>query len=82
MGKNIALQILYIFVLRAEIATIFGSKMVAVSVRNTNIYIYNLETSQGYIVHTLQHFATKFCNFTILKLVYNANENCPLGLAN
>jgi hypothetical protein len=31
-------QILYMFVLRAEIVTIFGSKMVTISARNTNIY--------------------------------------------
>jgi hypothetical protein len=39
--KNIAFQsfqILYMFVLRAEIVTIFGSKMVTISARNTNIY--------------------------------------------
>jgi hypothetical protein len=39
--ENIALQslqILYMFVLRAEIVTIFGSKMVTISARNTNIY--------------------------------------------
>ena len=32
-----SLQILYMLVLRAEIVTIFGSKMVTISARNTNI---------------------------------------------
>jgi hypothetical protein len=31
-------QILYTFVLRAEIATTFGPKMVAISARNTKVY--------------------------------------------
>jgi hypothetical protein len=44
---------LYKFVLRAEIVTIFEPKM-----------IQNLQTLQGYIFQALQHFATKFCNFT------------------
>jgi hypothetical protein len=38
--ENIALRSLHIFsifVLRAEIVTIFGSKMVTISARNTNI---------------------------------------------
>jgi hypothetical protein len=41
MLENIVLQSLqtfYMFVLRAEIVTIFGSKMVTISARNTNIY--------------------------------------------
>jgi hypothetical protein len=39
--ENIALRslhILYMFVLRAEIVTIFEPKMVTISARNTNIY--------------------------------------------
>ena len=44
-----SLQILYMFVLRAEIVTIFGS---------------NMQTSQGYIFCILQHLVTKFCTFT------------------
>jgi hypothetical protein len=39
--KNIALRSLhisYMFVLRAEIVTIFEPKMVTISARNTNIY--------------------------------------------
>jgi hypothetical protein len=51
------------FVLRAEIVTIFEPKMVTISAR---IYKYteNMQTSQGYIFYILQHFKTKFCNFT------------------
>jgi hypothetical protein len=37
-AENIALQSLYIFVLRAEIATIFGPNVVAISARNTKVY--------------------------------------------
>ena len=37
-AENIALQSLYTFVLRAEIATIFGPNVVAISARNTKIY--------------------------------------------
>ena len=40
-AKNIALQslqILYTFVLRAEIATIFGPNVAAISARNTKVY--------------------------------------------
>jgi hypothetical protein len=33
-----SLQILYTFVLRAEIATTFWAKMVAISARNTKVY--------------------------------------------
>jgi hypothetical protein len=52
------------FVLRAEIFTIYEPKMVTISARNTKIYIQNLQTLQDYIFQALQHFATKFCNFT------------------
>jgi hypothetical protein len=41
MGENIALQslqTLYTFVLRAEIATIFGPNVVGISARNTKVY--------------------------------------------
>ena len=50
------------FVLRAEIVTIFEPKMVTISARNTNIYkICKLcET----IFFQAFFFATKFCNFT------------------
>jgi hypothetical protein len=45
------------FVLHAEIVTIFE---VTIFARNTNIY----KILQDYIFQALQHFATKFCNFT------------------
>jgi hypothetical protein len=51
------------FVLRAEIATIFKLKMVTISARNTNIYKI-CQLFKAIIFQTLQHFATKFCNFT------------------
>jgi hypothetical protein len=33
-----SLQILYTFVLRAEIAAVFGANVVAISARNTKVY--------------------------------------------
>jgi hypothetical protein len=53
--ENIALRslhILYMFVLRAEIVTIFEPNL------------QTLQTLQDYIFQALQHFATKFCNFS------------------
>ena len=34
--------------------------------------IQNLQISQGYIFHILQHFTTKLCNFTKFKMLVNA----------
>jgi hypothetical protein len=66
-------QILYTFVLRAEIATTFVPKMVAISARNTkHKSIQNLQTLQGYIFRILQHFATKPCNFTHFSMLFLA----------
>jgi hypothetical protein len=48
------------FVLRAEILTIFELKMVTTSASNTK----HMQNWQDYILQALQHFATKFCNFT------------------
>ena len=64
-----SLQILYMFVLiciRAEIVTIFGSKMVTISAYMKRfIHIRNVQTSEGYTFRILQHFVlTRFCNFT------------------
>ena len=42
----------------------FSLKMVTISTRS---YYKNTENFQGYISRILQHFATKFWNFTILK---------------
>ena len=63
---NLQIQVLTI-VLRAEIVTTFGSKMIGISTRNTCKNIENLRTSHGYIFRILQHFATQFENFTTLK---------------
>jgi hypothetical protein len=83
------MQILYTFVLRAEIATIFGPNVVAIQ---HAIQKYpKFANLQGYIFRILQHFATTLCNFTHFsmlfrgiyffcpnkKLVYNGN--CLLG---
>jgi hypothetical protein len=58
-----SLHILYMFVLRADIVTIFEPKMVTISARNTNIYkICKRCNLQDYIFQALQHFA----NFAIL----------------
>ncbi len=55
----------FIIVLRAEIVTTFGSKMVTISTRNTKYnVIQNIEASQGYIFRILQDFAIKFWHFT------------------
>jgi hypothetical protein len=59
-----SLHILYImFVLRAEIVTIFEPKMVTIPHVQYK-HIQNLQTFQDYIFQVLQHFATTFCNFT------------------
>jgi hypothetical protein len=59
-----SLHILYImFVLRAEIVTIFEPKMVTISARTIQTYT-KFENFQDYIFQVLQHFATTFCNFT------------------
>ena len=59
-------EILYMFVLRAEIVTIFGSKMV-IFLRNTkNIY----KICKVIFFRILQHFLTKFRNFTIFNKLF------------
>jgi hypothetical protein len=56
------------FVLRAEIVTIFEPKMVIISARNTNIYkIYKTIFSKLY-----KRFASKFCNFTNFVMLFLA----------
>jgi uncharacterized protein Usg len=52
------------FVLRAEIVTIFEPKVVTISARIIYKHVQNLQTLQDYIFQALYHFATKFCNFT------------------
>jgi hypothetical protein len=59
-------------ILRAEIATIFGPNVVAISARNTKVSVQNLSTLQGYIFRILQHFATKLCNFTHFSMLFLA----------
>jgi hypothetical protein len=50
------------FVLRAEIVTIFEPKMVTISARNTNIYkIWKF--LQGYIFQALQTFRNQILQF-------------------
>ena len=66
-----SLQILYVFVLHAKVLTTFGSKVVIFSARNTKIQ-KNVQTSHCYIFLILQHFATKLCNFTNLKMLFLA----------
>ena len=66
------------FVLRADIVTIFGSKMVTIP-HVIQTYIQNMQTSQGYIFRILQHFVTKFCNFTNFNKFFTAGTYffCP-----
>jgi hypothetical protein len=64
------LQILYTFVLRAEIATTFGPNMVANS--NFRTQYKSIQTLQGYILRILQHFATNLCNFTHFSMFFLA----------
>jgi hypothetical protein len=73
-AENIALQssqILHTFVLRAEIATTFVPKMVAISATQYKS-IQSLRTLQGYIFRVLQHFATNLCNFTHFSMLFLA----------
>ncbi len=63
--ENIALQSLQTVVLRVEIATNLGSKMVAICTRNTNEKQYSQFANFARLYFPyLQHLATKFCNFT------------------
>ena len=60
-AENIALQnlpILYAFVLQAEIVFCI-----------TN---FRSQILQGYIFRIFQHFASKFCNFTIFDMLFSA----------
>jgi hypothetical protein len=61
--ENIALRILYMFVLRAEIVTIFEPKMVTISACNTNRYKI-CKLCKAIFSKLYTDFATKFCNFT------------------
>ncbi len=64
--ENIALQILqifYIIVSPAEIATIIGSKMVTISTRNTKIYKFYL------LYFTTFRDHAEFWNFTAISIL-------------
>ena len=61
IAKLQSLLIFYIIVLRAEIATIFSSKIVAISIRNTNIE--NLRTLEGYIFPYFTAFYDQILEF-------------------
>jgi hypothetical protein len=58
-----SLQVLYTFVLRAEVATIFGPSVVAISTRNTKVYKI-CELCKAIFSAFYKHFATKVCNCT------------------
>jgi hypothetical protein len=62
--KNIALRSLHIF----SIFVYYVRKLLHFRLKNGNNFQYkhseNMQTSQGYIFCILQHFVTKFCNFT------------------
>jgi hypothetical protein len=88
-AENIALQslqILYTFVLRAKIATIFGPNVVAISARNTtSAYKYTKFSTAFYNVSQpsftiLLILVCSFREYTFFcqdkKLLYNGN--CPL----
>jgi hypothetical protein len=72
MRKNVAmqsLQILYTFVVRAEIATTFGPKMVAISARNTKV---GYTKFANFALLYFSHFATfrmPLPNFVILLIL-------------
>ena len=71
--ENIAvrsLQILYIFVLRAE-KRLSRKWLKLPHVYNTKKY-KNLQISHCYIFFILQHFATKLCNFTNFQMLFLA----------
>jgi hypothetical protein len=83
-------KILYTFVLRAEIATIFGPNVVAISTHNTKVYkickaIYfphfTTFRNQFILVHALSSCGDLFASpCLVLKLVYNGN--CVLKTEN
>ena len=52
-----------------KIDTFFSMILVSIFCAYKNIQ--NLQTSQGYIFHILQHFTTKLCNFTNFNMLFN-----------
>ena len=65
------LAILYTSVLRAEICSTFGVKVVQIFARNKNVK-KNWRILQGYIFHIVQHIATKLCSFAIFEVLFSA----------
>jgi hypothetical protein len=66
----LSLQILYTFVLRVEIATIFGPNVVAISARNTKLINYTKFANFARLY--FPHFTTKLCNFTHFSMLFLA----------
>ncbi len=66
------MKILYIFVLRTKNRYHYRKKGINFLCVIRIEKIQNLQTSQGYIFHILQHFTTKLCNFTKFKMLFNA----------
>ena len=64
-NQALSLQFFLIIVLRWEVVTIFEPKVVAISARNAIMWIICKLCKA--IFHTLQHFSTKFLNFTTFK---------------
>jgi hypothetical protein len=67
LGKYSLAKFVYVCIIRAEIVRIFGSKMVTISARNTNIYKI-CKLRKAIYFRILQHFVTKFCSFTNFNL--------------
>jgi hypothetical protein len=63
-----SLHILYMFVLRMEIITIFELKMHGNNIHTQYKHIQNLQTLQGYIFQALYNFTTK-CYFWLWCLI-------------
>ena len=79
--ENIALQslqIFYIIVLRAEIATTFGSKMVEISTRNTKIW--KICELRKYIFPYFTTFRDQILVFTAFVRLFLGISICCLDL--
>ncbi len=67
---NVVVQILYIFVLRAEVCSTFEPIVVAISARNAKIY-KTCEICRA-IFSPFYNISTKLCNFTNFKMLFLA----------
>jgi hypothetical protein len=72
-----SLQILYTYVLRAEVATIFGPNVVGISARNTKVYKLCELCKARYFPHfttfrnqTLQLYFTNFSMLFLAIVIY------------